>query len=340
MLVSAILVVGHDSPTHSQELDSPETGTLAGAPLACLEVLGASVVERTAQTLRHAGVPVVTVVMADEFSHHLGTMDGAEIRPVPAPTDLWSAAECVLREHIHHGVGSILLARLGCYAEFDLPDLIRFHRDSKAGITTLDKDGGTLEAWLIEAREVHNMSRIGLPRLLASEKEVRVANYPLQGYVSKLETAADLRRLAKDSLDGRSSITPRGQQVQSGIWLDEDVQIRRNARVVAPAYVGRGVILRGGALVAGSSVVERGCDIGEATMIIDASILAETRVGRGLNVAHAVVDGGHLVPLKHHVTLDIHDARLLGRTVNKGTRQAGGTVDTSLAERLLATAWN
>jgi hypothetical protein len=65
-------------------------------------------------------------------------------------------------------------------------------------------------------------------------------------------------------------------------------------------------------------------------------------VGKGLNVAHAVVDGNKLLPLRHHVVVEIQDDKLLGRTLPIESSQpaSGGSSGTSLAERLLATAWN
>ncbi len=347
MLAGAILVVERSSQEHNATRDfrgrMTEPGILGGNPIACVELLGQSVLDRVVQKLRHDGVELITVVIKDEFSHlaRMSATPATTINTVALQTDLWSAAECVLREYVQHGVELILLTRLGAYAELDLADLIRFHRGTKQGITVLTKDGEAMDSWIIEAGEARNMRRLGLPRLLYRE-DLCARPYALPGYVRRLDEPSDLRQLVIDAFLSRCSIRPRGRELKPGVWLDDGAQVHRRARIVAPAYLGSGAKLRADTLVTRFSTLERDCDVHDGTVIEDSSILANTCVGKGLNVAHAVVDGNKVFPLRQQIVVEVQDPKLLGRTatVELPRPVAGGVSGASLAERLLATAWN
>jgi hypothetical protein len=52
----------------------------------------------------------------------------------------------------------------------------------------------------------------------------------------------------------------------------------------------------------------------------DSSILPYTYLGRALDLAHSVVDGGHVVNLSRNVAVTIVDTKIAGRTVSKVRR--------------------
>jgi NDP-sugar pyrophosphorylase family protein len=191
MLAGAILVVGQGPQRHwagvSWEYPT-EPGVLGENPIVCLELLGQSVLDRTIQKLLRDGVKLVTVVIREEFSHLARTSEiqGARIHSVPPEIDLWSAAECTLREYVDEGLDLVLLTRLNAYAELDLGDLVRFHRATKQGVTAVTKDSEPLDSWVIEADEVREMRRIGLPVLVNREGLSGATSYSVPGYVSRL----------------------------------------------------------------------------------------------------------------------------------------------------------
>ncbi|MGH9497941.1 MAG: hypothetical protein ACRD3L_02255 [Terriglobales bacterium] len=347
MLAGAILVVGQTFRERGWAGDSWRTtgaGTLAGTPIACVELLGQSVLDRVVQKLQRDGVMLITILVREGFSHLAQTpaTRSATIRPVRSHTNLWSAAESALYDYVQHGVESVLLTALGAYTELDLGHLIRFHRHSGQGVTFLTKDHEPLDYWVIEAAEARKMRRLGLPGLMDRERLPGIASYALPGYVGQLREASDLRRLAVDGFLSRCSVRPQGREVKPGIWLGEGTQVHRRARIVAPAYLGRGAVLRADTLLTRFSALEHGCVIDDGSVIEDASVLANTYVGKGLNVSHAVVDGNRLHPLRQNIEVEIRDGKLLRRTmpVELGRSSAGGADGVSLAERLLATAWN
>jgi NDP-sugar pyrophosphorylase family protein len=208
-------------------------------------------------------VKLVTVVIREEFSHLARTSEiqGARIHSVPPEIDLWSAAECTLREYVDEGLDLVLLTRLNAYAELDLGDLVRFHRATKQGVTAVTKDSEPLDSWVIEADEVREMRRIGLPVLVNREGLSGATSYSVPGYVSRLEDATDLRRLVVDAFLSRCSLRPTGREVRPGVWFDVGVRTHRRARIEAPAYLGRGAKLRADTLVTRFSALERSCDM-------------------------------------------------------------------------------
>lgn len=348
MLAGAILVVGQNSSQRDGLRSSwagiTEPGMLGGNPMACIELLGESALGRTVDKLRSGGVTLITVVVRDEFAYLARTSatESAVINSVSPQTDLWSAAECVLREYVQHGVEHILLSRLGAYVDLDLGHVFRFHRDTKQRVSVLTKDGEPLDSWIIQASEVRTMRRLGLPQLVGRDALRDVTPYCLPGYSCRLDEPEDLRQFVVDAFLSRGPIRPRGREVKPGVWFDDGVQAHRRAQVVAPAYLGRGAKLRANTLISRFSSLERGCDVQVGTVIEDTSVLAHTSVGKGLNLTGAIVDGNKLFHLGQQLVVEVQDPKLLGRTAACGIPDpvAGSSAGASLAERLLATAWN
>jgi NDP-sugar pyrophosphorylase family protein len=140
--------------------------------------------------------------------------------------------------------------------------------------------------------------------------------YLTSGYVNRLNDARDLRRLAVDAFLGRCAIRPRGREIKPGVWIDDGARVHRSARIVAPAYIGRGTRVRASALITRCSNVERRCLVDYGTAIEDSSMLPYTYVGRGLDLAHSVCDGSRLVNLARNVAVTVEDAKIIGRTVS------------------------
>ncbi len=298
MVASAILVVGTRSllsPAGDESFsgDGAEPPT---SPIAGLEILGQSIVEHTITRLHSAGVNAVSVVHEAGFSLTAGR------RFVPD----------VLMKQARKGFERVLLIRLGAYAEVDFADLLRFHGDGDAGVTRVCDAFGPLDFWVLDSAPGRR-SRLNLD----SPSDVNPpSDYLTGGYVNRLADAHDLRRLVVDAFQGRCAIRPRGREVNPGVWIDDGARVHRSARIVAPAYIGRGTGVRASALITRFSNLECRCLVDYGTAIEDSSVLPYTHVGRGLNVAHAVVEGSRLVNLSRNVALTIRDANLIGPTVS------------------------
>lgn len=296
MAASAILVVGNRSLLSPGDDESPSVdGTEPPAtPIAALEILGQSIVEHTIARLHNAGIHAVSVV------HEVGFSLTAGRRFVPD----------VLMKQARKGFEKVLLIRLGAYAEVDCADLLRFHGEAGSAVTRVCDNSGPLDFWVLDSAPAIG-SRLDLD--LPSDANPP-SDYLTRGYVNRLQGARDFRRLVVDAFQGRCAIQPRGREVNPGIWIDDGARVHRSARMVAPAYIGRGTRVRAAALITRFSNLERRCLVDYGTAIEDSSVLPYTHVGRGLDVAHAVVEGGRLMNLSRNVTVTIRDANLIGPT--------------------------
>jgi carbonic anhydrase/acetyltransferase-like protein (isoleucine patch superfamily) len=275
-----------------------------------VEVLGRSVVARLTDELRRAGVDKIST---------LGNVSGA---PAGADIDsavnieLCSAGEspqeaseeaCVgatqqLLTCNQSGVEATLIVRVGAYVDMDLKDAFQFHREQGQAVTRAFDKEGPLDLWIIDPARISEGVDI-LTTLRAAEP----ARYFVRGYVNRLEHPRDLRRLVVDSLTSRCGLRPQGTEIRPGVWMDEGAQVHRDARIVAPAFIGRGARIGEQCLITRCSNVESNCQVDYGTVVEDSSILSNSYVGIGLDLSHSIVDGNNLLNLERGVTLQIAD---------------------------------
>lgn len=309
--VSAILITDHRSPDNTQAIGGggrPQ-GQLPGRSLACVEVMGRSVLERTVARLQTSGIEKISVI-GDSTSI---LRDSRDVK-MATPTTLnscWAAAARELAKRAKRGIDTVLLAELGAYVEVDLAAAVQFHHAKNQPATPLYDTRGQLHWWIVNPREVAALS---LP-LVEHEMATPPAPYFVDGYTNRLADARDLRRLIVDSFLGHCAIVPRGKEIRPGIWTDEGVRVDKQARLVAPAYLGRNTRVQPAAVVGRFSNLERDCLVGEGSVVANASILPRTTIGRGLDVSSALVEGGELVDLSRNVRLRIDDPHLISGAV-------------------------
>jgi NDP-sugar pyrophosphorylase family protein len=140
----------------------------------------------------------------------------------------------------------------------------------------------------------------------------------VRGYVNRLVSPTDFRRLVVDGLSARCRLRPHGVETRPGVWICEGAQIGRGSRMVAPAYVGRNVQIMEDCLITRGSNVESNCQIDFGTAVEDSSILSDSYVGIGLDLCHSIVDGSNLINLRHNVTLEITDPVVMRKIAVRG----------------------
>lgn len=283
--------------------------TFAQVPLALLDVVGKSVVQHTADRLRRAGVEAITTLTEEASVPDRGDQSEPQAREWHTGK-AWRALEEAFSAYASEGAESVLLLRLGPYAEFDVSDLLRFHSQSAQNATLIEDRNGPLDAAVVQAARRNDATfliRNGL-RLTRLPSEP----YITPAYVNRLKEARDLRRLAQDALLMRCGIRPHGHELKPGVWVAEHARIHRTARVLAPAFVGAHAKLRAAAVVTRCSAVEHHSEIDCGTVLEDTSILPYTYVGPGLDAAHTVAGFARVAHLRHHGEIEIVDSRLLG----------------------------
>jgi hypothetical protein len=150
--------------------------------------------------------------------------------------------------------------------------------------------------------------------------------FPVKGYVNRLQSASDLRRLAVDGLLARNAVIPRGKEVKPGIWLGPSARVHRKARVVAPAYIGAGSKIRASALITRGTVVEQHAVVDCGTVVENTTVLPFTCLGVGLDAMHCVVGFRRVAHIARNVVVEVHDEKLVGMIpLSPVSRLAGST---------------
>ena len=96
-----------------------------------------------------------------------------------------------------------------------------------------------------------------------------------------------------------------------GVWIEDQAEVHRRARIVAPAYIGRGSKISQDALITRFSSIERDCFVDCGTVIEESSLLANTHIGIWLDVCHAVVRGNKMLSLGRDVMIEISDPSIM-----------------------------
>ncbi len=312
MHLSAILVTGnrYSSTTSSadfaqgvQQQRQPESVSLA-----CVDILGQSVLDRTVARLRGTRVAHIFVV-ASPHCPCLPQTRGVKVTLAEQLAARWSEAQRILKKQARRGIDTLLIAHLGAYAEFDFDRALNFHRAQGQPVTPLHDHTGELGYWFVETEWVKSTDFHALPFSHAVVR--RSVPYLVDGYINRLANAHDFRRLVVDAFLGRCSITPRGREIRPGVWVDQDVQLHKTARVVAPAYLGRNTSVHPFAVITRFSNLEHRSQVGEGSVVANASVLPHTMIGRGLDVSAALVDGNEWVDLRRNIALQIPDPNLI-----------------------------
>ena len=309
MDVKAIVLVG--APASADATSDAVTGNV---PLAAVDVLGAPLVSRVAERLVAYGASSVFVV-GDSGPRPLVSMCGglpSEVTCVTAPcATIWRACEGVFVDAVQDGAEVLLVMRLGPYLELDFDDLIQFHLDQRNRVTAVcDPEGAPLHTFAISASRRNDAAYLFRHQLEQFRSECQ--GYVFRGYSNLLQNAGDLRRLTQAAFHGEASfVKPVGRQLKPGVWAGEGARIARNARVLAPAYVGRYAKVRAKAVVTRGSALEHHAEADCGTVIEDSNILPFTRVGAGLDLTHAVVGSRHVFNIPREVEVEITDPALV-----------------------------
>ena len=217
------------------------------------------------------------------------------------------------------GVDRFLTIELKSYAEIDLADLLRFHRESRNSVTEARDARGRLGVSLLD--------RPGLRTTSRKREAVRVptgggqAPYEFSGYAKRILAATERQELVRDALTGACAMRPSGKQIREQVWTGEGAILADSVRVIGPTYIGDRTVIRAGATIGPFASVERDCVVDCGTTIEQCTVLPHTYVAPGLLVRRALVDGGRLEDLRSGIVADLEPAGL-GRRMEQQDRKA------------------
>lgn len=293
----------------------------ASLPLAQLDVLGASVAQRTADALRAAGVNAVTVVSAyphAEVPHGVGAVRWVK----SSAEELWRDARKVYDTLAEDGADTVLLIRLNSYSEIDWRKFLVRHHAGVDRLTRAWKSAAEpLDIYAVEPKFQRDTkflfhARLTHPRMPAGRYQLSEGEYVLH-----LHSPRDLRQLAEDGLNLRCALRPAGREVRPGVWIAKGSRVDAGVRLVAPLYIGRQARVRTGAVVTRGSALEHHSSVDCGTVIEHTSVLPFATVGAGLDLSQTIVGSRQVFDLKRDVAVEIHDRTLVDEAAhNAGLR--------------------
>ena len=301
----AIIIVGSNRRPMQQVTSQRWTleTAVGGDGLAMIEILGQSVLQRTVAELKKAKVDGISICVDEPVSSEI---DEGSVDAVCPVTTAWESAAERLHELASNGTQSVLIVELGSYVELDFADFLRLHTEAGRAVTRAFHEVGPLNLWVVNPAAFPDINEI---ETVLDDSSGAV--FQTSGYVNRLVTPADLRQLASDGLGGRCQFRPRGSEVKPGIWMAPGAIVEKAARIVAPAYIGRGVSIGDECLITRGSNVESDSEVDYGTTIEASSILSNTYVGIGLDLSHSVAQGNRLLNLQHQVLLHVSDPAVI-----------------------------
>lgn len=316
MDVGAIVIVeAHsridESPSQPGAADLNSATFPAEGTLALLDLLGRSVLERTIDGLQGAHVKLTSLVVHSDlaacvpvFPHRPGDLT------IRVADDPWPAVAHILESYWQNGCDCAFVAKPTAYTDADFADLVDFHRQGQRAVTRASDREGPLDLWVVSCNPSEETDRISL-HVAGRLTDFLPAPYFVKEYVRRISHAQDFRRLVSDAFQRRCHLHPTGEQIRPGVWADQGVEIRRGARIVAPAYLGARCTIGERAVITRMSNIEHDCYIDYGTVIENSSVLPNTYVGIWLDVRRSVVYGNKLLNLEREVLVEVADPRLL-----------------------------
>ncbi len=283
----------------------------SGRPVACYEILGETLLQRTLNALRDAGIQQRAVLTEDSGSESLFP---SRVRSFGKYFSAWEKS---VEQQLEAGVEILFLIRMGAYLELDFTEVLEFHRQSCGVLTQIYDQKRALDVAVVNTSQLRGDTgsyRGRLSSLIPYHKR-----YHFAGYTNRLREPQDLRQLAHEALLGRNSIRPLGQEVRPEVWLGEGATVDPSARIAGPVYIGARSRIKGSCLINGATNIERDCEVDFGTTVTDSCVLPETYLGIGLNFAHSIVSANKLFHLDRNVAVEISDRNLVGKRRSIGT---------------------
>lgn len=139
------------------------------------------------------------------------------------------------------------------------------------------------------AGQVFDFSNQLFPLLL--EKGVPMYGYVAEGYWCDIGSIPDYMTACSDYLHGQTSLPRLGKETEpgSGIWVEEDVEIARDATITGPVYLGPGVKVKSGATVRGPAMVRDFSIVDTRATIDRALVWRNCYIGERAEVRGAII---------------------------------------------------
>ena len=116
-----------------------------------------------------------------------------------------------------------------------------------------------------------------------------VYGYPSDAYWIDIGTPERYLKLHHDLLTGRVAKSFPGERAGEGIWVEEGCDIHSQAELDGPTLIGRNCVIGSKAQVKGPCVIGQDCMIGAGSLIKEAIVWQNTRLGQGVSLRGCVI---------------------------------------------------
>lgn len=230
------------------------------------------------------------------------------------------------------GIERLLMIKLKSYAEMDLADLLRFHRERRNSMTEAKDARGELGVTLLDRCALEGeAARV--------EAEARIP-YQFRGYAKRILSPRERQELVGDALTGACAMRPLGKQIGDQVWIGEGVELAGSARVIGPTYIGARTIVRAGATIGPFASVERDCIVDCGTTVERSTVLPCTYLAPGLLIREGLVDGRFLEDLGWGAVADLQPAGLAARLQPREAQREPLPESADVQDAESASAWS
>ncbi len=285
MELGAIVVVP-ESPCTFQSVSRE-----ASCPLPLWPVAGKNLIQDWSDKVRRIGASIVAVTPGGDGSTASRKFQAA-----------WNLAK--------QGVEQLLVISVKSYAEIDLVDFVKFHRDAQNPASEACDHEGSLGVELLSSKTLNPSNIFSGSNSPNGNNAVR---YSFNGYAKRLHSVKLYRDLVSDALRGRCALTPSGLQTGDRVWIGQNTRIAPSVRFLGPCFVGDGTVLRDFVSIGPYATVENRCRVESGTTISGSSVMPNTFLSAGLNIRRSIVDGSRLEHLDSGIIVDLSSSALGGR---------------------------
>ena len=295
---------------------------LAGVPsVATLDVAGRSVFDRAAHFLSRFGV-------LDLYIHAPGDRAGIRARlsewcqrqsSMHLCSELSGASvyalEVLRKIQVRHAAFQddfFVFPSMG-FGDVDLAAAMVCHKDRGSDVTVIttgqhsgrSQTGSFRDTFLILSPDVLDNPVIDNDldlrgNLVSSVPSglLTASHFQSNGHWYSVETEVGYRAALEAVLTGRVKCQkPTGQEVSTGIWLEEGADLSRSAQLTGPVFVGASAKVSANARLLGRLSIASGATIGKGAFVERSIILDHTNVEAGATVSDQIVAAGWALPI-------------------------------------------
>lgn len=214
------------------------------------------------------------------------------------------------------------------FTDLDLTDMVKFHRKNKAKATialtpvedptaygVVEIDGQSSVKRFIEKpsweRVTSNLINAGtyvlepeVLKLIPSgthcmierglfpdlvEQGVPFFGYRSYAYWIDTGKPADYQRLHHDILMGKAVSRFPGKSVADDVWVEGGCAIHPSTKLIGPIVIGKECIIEQNAQISGPSVLGKGCIIGQESVVDEAILWENVKLGRNVTIRNSVI---------------------------------------------------